>query len=139
MKKKARYKNKNIDKERAILEGRNWYVGSMHKCGGVIRYLRGNCVYCERIRGRKLLNEGVTDAYKDRKRKKRNDRIQLTKLTPEERRVIVEVYKRAREMSVNTGIPHEVDHIIPLSRGGLHHPSNLQILTRDENKFKGAK
>jgi len=38
-----------------------------------------------------------------------------------------------------TGIQHHVDHIIPLSKGGLHHPDNLQILTAEENLKKGAK
>jgi 5-methylcytosine-specific restriction endonuclease McrA len=34
---------------------------------------------------------------------------------------------------------HEVDHILPLSRGGKHCPSNLQYLTREENMRKGAR
>ena len=136
--KKKRYKNKNVDKELAILEGRNWYVGSPHKCGGVIRYLRGNCMFCEKARTRHILYSGELDVYRDRTRKRRNDRIKLTHLTKEEKHIIVEMYKRAREISANTGIPHDVDHIIPLSKGGLHHPSNLQILTRDENKRKAA-
>lgn len=33
----------------------------------------------------------------------------------------------------------EVDHIIPLSKGGLHHVSNFQYLTRHENAQKHAK
>ena len=32
-----------------------------------------------------------------------------------------------------------MDHIKPLSAGGRHHPSNLQILTAKENLAKGAK
>lgn len=34
---------------------------------------------------------------------------------------------------------YEVDHIVPLSRGGKHRPSNLQYLTRRENLRKGAR
>ncbi len=34
---------------------------------------------------------------------------------------------------------HEVDHIIPLSKGGLHHENNLQYLTISENRKKGNK
>ena len=32
---------------------------------------------------------------------------------------------------------HEVDHIIPLSRGGLHHQDNLQYLPKKINRKKG--
>ena len=34
---------------------------------------------------------------------------------------------------------HEVDHIIPLAKGGLHHESNLQYLTIKENRSKGCR
>lgn len=34
---------------------------------------------------------------------------------------------------------YEVDHIIPIAKGGLHHISNLQYLTREENREKSAK
>jgi len=34
---------------------------------------------------------------------------------------------------------YEVDHIIPISRGGLHTLSNLQYLTRTENRRKSNK
>jgi len=32
---------------------------------------------------------------------------------------------------------YEVDHIIPISKGGLHHQDNLQYLTISENRRKG--
>ena len=32
-----------------------------------------------------------------------------------------------------------VDHIDPLDNGGLHHPSNLQILSEHDNCSKGAR
>ena len=34
---------------------------------------------------------------------------------------------------------YHVDHVVPLSKGGLHHEDNLQILTAHQNLCKGAK
>lgn len=61
------------------------------------------------------------------------------KLSKEEKQEIKNIYEKCREISKNTGIKHHVDHIIPVSKGGLHHPNNLQILTAKENLEKGAK
>ena len=49
------------------------------------------------------------------------------------------IYEECYRITQETGIPHHVDHIIPLALGGLHHPSNLQILTAEENLKKGCK
>ena len=37
----------------------------------------------------------------------------------------------------NCPVGHEVDHIMPLSKGGLHHEDNPQYLTVKENRKKG--
>lgn len=45
------------------------------------------------------------------------------------RKLIVEIYK-------NCPVDYEVDHIIALAEGGLHHESNLQYLPAMENRRK---
>lgn len=48
------------------------------------------------------------------------------------------IYAEARRLTRETGTRYEVDHILPISRGGKHDPSNLQILSLSENRRKGV-
>ena len=45
--------------------------------------------------------------------------------------------EKINEIYRNCPPGHEVDHIVPLSRGGKHHEDNLQYLTVTENRSKG--
>ena len=50
------------------------------------------------------------------------------------------IYEQASQLTVETGIQHHVDHIIPMQGqlvSGLHVETNLQILTASENCAKG--
>jgi 5-methylcytosine-specific restriction endonuclease McrA len=53
--------------------------------------------------------------------------------------VIKKIYLEASRLTQETGIRHEVDHIIPISRGGKHHEDNLRVVTITENRRKGPK
>lgn len=51
-------------------------------------------------------------------------------------KAIVPIYREAQRLTRRTGIPHDVDHIIPLLGervSGLHVESNLCVLPRMEN------
>lgn len=67
---------------------------------------------------------------------KRKSSINLTRGEKDE---ISKIYKKCKRTTRETDVEHEVDHIIPLAKGGLHHPSNLQIITKTENRRKGTK
>lgn len=70
-------------------------------------------------------------------------------LTPEHRKQMRALHAEARRLKKATGIPHHVDHIIPLQakfnlRGkqiacGLHVPWNLQVMPGPENCAKNCK
>jgi hypothetical protein len=55
---------------------------------------------------------------------------------------IDEIYRTAAEVSAETGIPHHVDHVMPLQGrnvSGLHHQDNLLIVPGAENLSKNNK
>lgn len=77
-----------------------------------------------------------------RSRQLRKENAQPKWLTLDERRQMRVFYKEAARLTKEKGIPHEVDHIVPI-RGkhvcGLHVPWNLQVLTSAENRRKSAR
>lgn len=50
------------------------------------------------------------------------------------------VYAEAARLTADTGVPHEVDHIVPIQSDvvcGLHVPANLRVVPRFDNRSKG--
>jgi len=72
----------------------------------------------------------------------REKRCILATPTWADRELIKELYALAQKLTEQTGIPHEVDHVIPLQGetvSGLHVPDNLQVITQEENRRKSNK
>ena len=91
------------------------------------------CKPCYATYRRNYVQAMVNDAMSRR-------RTRQLDLSDDELFMIHEIYSLARLRSEVTGVPHEVDHIVPLLGAdvcGLHVPHNLQVLTQAENRSKG--
>jgi len=73
-------------------------------------------------------------------RRKQRLREQTPALSPEDKELIEHAYGQRDRLNKEAGfIEYHVDHIIPLAKGGAHHPANLQVISARDNVRKGAK
>jgi 5-methylcytosine-specific restriction endonuclease McrA len=117
------------------------------KCGGFKyklsyrkRFLNGkteqSCVLCARIYRQN--NPDKINAARARGRAAKKAATPRW-LTREHHQQIRALYKQAYDLTCSTGIPHQVDHIIPLTHDfvtGLHVPWNLRVITASANASK---
>ena len=92
---------------------------------------------------RDRINSRQLDYYRDNKlahiARNGTRRALLKSQTPEMNKAeLVEVEAMYMYNQIMPGDWH-VDHIEPLAKGGIHHPSNLQVLTAHDNMSKGAR
>ena len=62
-----------------------------------------------------------------------------TWLSAQDKILMENFYSMAARLSSCTGIQWDVDHIVPISRGGLHAPINLQVVPHRWNQVKNNK
>lgn len=71
-------------------------------------------------------------------RRKARLKAQTPELTQEEERKISNLYQLRDALNADAGyVAYHVDHIVPLARGGVHHPVNLRVMPSLENIKKG--
>jgi len=144
------YTQKSAAREEAIKNGEKTYIGSTacKHCGSYEKYVSNwACAPCTIKRGlEKLNNEELMKPYRTKEKQNNKTYRYRTKkfgealdLTSEEHERILLIYKECARITEETGVLHHVDHIHPISKGGKHHPDNLQILTAIENIRKGNK
>ena len=62
-----------------------------------------------------------------------------TGLSGQDKMLMACFYSMASRLSSCTGIQWDVDHVVPISRGGLHAPFNLQVVPHRWNQVKNNK
>ncbi|NDB61926.1 HNH endonuclease [bacterium] len=105
-------------------------------CGTLVSHNKKYCsITCSSTSRTKYTPKEAEQVRKNRTREASAAyRAKLRNQTPPDadRKAIAEFYANCQK-------GYEVDHIIPISKGGLHTLSNLQYLTITENRKKGSK
>lgn len=73
--------------------------------------------------------------------RRRSKKLQRTPAWADHEKIL-QFYILAKELTEQTGIEHEVDHIYPLQGefvSGLHVETNLRVIPKSENRSKGAR
>jgi 5-methylcytosine-specific restriction endonuclease McrA len=78
-------------------------------------------------------------ATRENRRRARKEGAVPKNQTPEDSAIIASIYSQAQRVSKCLGVTMHVDHILPLSKGGVHQPSNLQVLPKTTNLRKSDK
>ena len=132
-----RIKNKSHIKELQIVRAKRWQEKNKQKAS------------LQREEW-SLRNKEKMDGYKKEWSKKNKDKRATWEanrralkfkatiyLNKEAKEQIAELYKRAQVKTKETGYQWHVDHIMPLTIGGLHKPTNLQVVPARWNISKG--
>ena len=138
------------NRDKAISEGKKRYLSGTpcKKCGTYEKYVSTyGCCKCVVETGlKKLADKELMAPYRSKEKvNNKTYRYRQKKysdgpiLTPEEKERVLSIYKECGIITLDAGVPHHVDHIVPISKGGKHHPDNLQILTASENIAKSNK
>ena len=125
------YRGANRDKQKAYREANKERKKAYHKAWYHTNKDRANAnkkAWKEKNRGKVCTIEANRRALQFRAT------IRLTEL---DKFVIDEMYDLAQRRTKQTGFAWEVDHIIPLTKGGLHKPTNLQVVPASWNRAKG--
>jgi 5-methylcytosine-specific restriction endonuclease McrA len=123
-----------------LAEGQAWKDANRDRVNAYARQYRASNPDEVRAAGKKQKIDKRT-YYTAHERKRQFTKLNATPswLSAIHKAQMQEMYDIALARTVQTGIKHEVDHIIPLTHDkviGLHVPWNLQVLTASENRSK---
>ena len=124
-------------KEKQRKRKKEWYLNNIEHCREYTRnYTRERYNNDEEFKLLALLRSRMSRYLSSNNVE---TRVEFLGCSPKEWKLYLEQQFKDNMSWDNHGIHWEIDHIIPLSKGGSFHYTNTQPLTITENRSKGAK
>ena len=125
------------NKEHANATSKKYYKANKEKQRALVKEYYANnkekAIACKKA-WREANKDKISVHAANRRALKFRATIRLTEL---DKFVIEEIYNLARIRTEQTGFDWHVDHNKPLTKGGLHKPTNLQVVPATWNLAKG--
>jgi hypothetical protein len=107
---------------------RKWWASNPEKAKALVRKKHAN-------QGQEKRRIIMRPIWAKRRAKIKN---LLPNLTENQKKIIKCFYNQAERLFKRFGIKFHVDHIVPIAKGGLHAPTNLQVLPASLNFRKNC-
>lgn len=120
------------------LDGRSSWCNSCHSESNMERDRRDRTKPNERSKRFRQTEQGKVSNRINKANRRAREKGAKIPLSSNERIEIRNIYKEAKQLR-NKGLNVVVDHIIPITRKGKHHPNNLRIVSQKFNSMKSNK
>lgn len=128
------------NRDRRVEFARHYHAANREKHNAKSRayYARHRERLIEEAKRRRETNQKTPEQLAANAARQANRRALKRRQTPPnaDRAAIQRLYEIAGWFTRSTGIPHHVDHIIPLAKGGAHHERNLLVMPAPLNLSK---
>jgi len=137
------YKNYNKkrheeNRDEAIERTRNWVKANRERNNKSRRDARNKNIILFREKCAEYRNKSRHLRIANQAKRRVSKKTTSILLTESQKKIIKCFYEQAQRLKNKLGINFHVDHIVPISKGGLHAPTNLQVLPEKINLSKNC-
>ena len=139
---KRKWHIQNVEYARQV--AKDWHYKNYHKhkdskSAYIVEWRKNNPDKCKEYAKKCYENNKTKSFANSAKYRARKRNAVPSWLTGSMKKQIESFFSLAKQKTIETGIKHEVDHIIPLKGeyvSGLHVPWNLQVISQFDNRSK---
>jgi hypothetical protein len=127
------------NREKKLSAKKTWYRANRERIAKVSKAYHETNREKAAIRAKAWIKANPEKKADQFRRRRARKKFAFVFLTETEKAKLHLLENTRRTLQSETGRKYDLDHILPLSHGGIHHPINLRILEGSENRSKHDK